>query len=227
MNVEETIKKCEIYSKQIKQYDPDPFYIDYFFTKYIDSVNEVFDLIFEEASKDFGLFILEKSTQEKFLEKAKIKNDKNAIKFSEWYLKKFNQEHENPLPNAIKKICNFKNKSKKIPEIKIMIRASERYKDDVNQEIKINLTNKKLRSKEELSIEINRQLPIFLEIINHKRKKGNEPKVDENQVTTSAFMNIEDHKDIEIAYISEIYISVLKRMVEETRKKIKELTKWE
>ena len=227
MNVEETIKKCEIYSKQIKQYDPDPFYIDYFFTKYIDSVNEVFDLIFEEASKDFGLFILEKSTQEKFLEKPKIKNDKNAIKFSEWYLKKFNQEHENPLPNAIKKICNFKNKSKKIPEIKIMIRASERYKDDVNQEIKINLTNKKLRSKEELSIEINRQLPIFLEIINHKRKKGNEPKVDENQVTTSAFMNIEDHKDIEIAYISEIYISVLKRMVEETRKKIKELTKWE
>ena len=227
MNVEETIKKCEIYSKQIKQYDPDPFYIDYFFTKYIDSVNEVFNLIFEEASKDFGLFILEKSTQEKFLEKAKIKNDKNAIKFSEWYLKKFNQEHENPLPNAIKKICNFKNKSKKIPEIKIMIRASERYKDDVNQEIKINLTNKKLRSKEELSIEINRQLPIFLEIINHKRKKGNEPKVDENQVTTSAFMNIEDHKDIEIAYISEIYISVLKRMVEETRKKIKELTKWE
>ena len=227
MNVEETIKKCEIYSKQIKQYDPDPFYIDYFFTKYIDSVNEVFDLIFEEASKDFGLFILEKSTQEKFLEKAKIKNDKNAIKFSEWYLKKFNQEHENPLPNAIKKICNFKNKSKKNTEIKIMIRASERYKDDVNQEIKINLTNKKLRSKEELSIEINRQLPIFLEIINHKRKKENEPKVDENQVTTSAFMSIEDHKDIEIAYISEIYISVLKRMIEETRKKIKELTKWE
>ena len=227
MNVEETIKKCEIYSKQIKQYDPDPFYIDYFFTKYIDSVNDVFNLIFEEASKDFGLFISEKSNQDKFLEKAKIKNDKNAIKFSEWYLKKFNQEHENPLPNAIKKICNFKNKSKKIPEIKIMIRASERYKDDVNQEIKINLTNKKLRSKEELSIEINRQLPIFLEIINHKRKKRNEPKVDENQVTTSAFMNIEDHKDIEIAYISEIYISVLKRMVEETRKKIKELTKWE
>jgi len=227
MNVEETIKKCEIYSKQIKQYDPDPFYIDYFFTKYIDSVNDVFNLIFEEASKDFGLFISEKSNQDKFLEKAKIKNDKNAIKFSEWYLKKFNQEHENPLPNAIKKICNFKNKSKKIPEIKIMIRASERYKDDVNQEIKINLTNKKLRSKEELSIEINRQLPIFLEIINHKRKKENEPKVDENQVTTSAFMSIEDHKDIEIAYISEIYISVLKRMIEETRKKIKELTKWE
>ena len=30
MNVEEEIKKCEIYSKQIKQYDPDPFYVDHF-----------------------------------------------------------------------------------------------------------------------------------------------------------------------------------------------------
>ena len=35
MNVEEEIKKCEVYLKQIKQYDPDPFYVDYFFNKYI------------------------------------------------------------------------------------------------------------------------------------------------------------------------------------------------
>ena len=33
MNVEEEIKKCEGYLKQIKQYDPDPFYVDYFFNK--------------------------------------------------------------------------------------------------------------------------------------------------------------------------------------------------
>ena len=226
MNIEETIKKCEIYSKQIKQYDPDPFYVNYFFTKYVDSVNDVFDSIFGEANRDFGLFISEKSTQEKFFVKAKAKNDENAIKFSEWYLKKFNQEHENPFPNAINKICKFKNKTKKIPEIKIMIRASDRYKDDVNQEIKIGLSNKKLRSKEELNIEIKRQLPIFLEIINHKRKKENEPKVDENQVTTSAFLDIENHKNIEIAYISEIYISVLKRIVKETREEIKKFTVW-
>ena len=30
MNIEKEIKKCEIYLKQIKQYDPDPFYINYF-----------------------------------------------------------------------------------------------------------------------------------------------------------------------------------------------------
>ncbi|MBT5200721.1 MAG: hypothetical protein HOK63_05055 [Thaumarchaeota archaeon] len=227
MNIEEAIKNCEIYSKQIKQYDPDPFYVNHFFTKYIELVNEIVNLIFEEANRDFGLFISEKSTQDKFLDKAKSKKDQNAIKFSEWYSITFDQEHKNPFPNAMKKICEFKKKLKKIPEIKIMIRASDRYKDDVNQEIKVNLTNKKLRSKEELNIEIKRQLPIFLEIINHKRKKSNEPKVDENQITTSTFMDIEDHKDIEIAYVSEIYISVLKRMIIEVRKEIKKLTTWE
>ena len=33
MNIEEEIKKCEIFLKQIKQYDPDPFYVNYFFIK--------------------------------------------------------------------------------------------------------------------------------------------------------------------------------------------------
>ena len=39
-------------------------------------------------------------------------------------------------------------------------------------------------------------------------------------------MNIEEYKDIEIVYAAEIYIQVLKRLVEESRKKIKELTTW-
>ena len=107
-----------------------------------------------------------------------------------------------------------------------MIRATERYKDDINQEIKVNLINRKLRSKEELDIEIKRQLPIFLEIINHKRNQKNEPKVNENQVSVSAFLDIETHKDVEIGYAVEIYIPVLYRLVEESRKKIKELTSW-
>ncbi|MCH7560629.1 MAG: hypothetical protein IIC67_04550, partial [Thaumarchaeota archaeon] len=89
---------------------------------------------------------------------------------------------------------------------------------------KVNLSHEKLRSKEELKIEIKRQLPIFLEIINHKRSKNNEPKVREKQVIASAFLDIEECKDIEITYAAEIYIQVMKRLVEESRKKIKELT---
>ncbi len=226
MNIEKTIKDCEIYLKQIKQYDPDPYYVNYFFNEYINSVNDTFNGIFEEGNRDFGLFISEKISQTNFDEKAKMKNDQNAIKFSEWYSLEYNQEHKNPYPNFIKKICQFKNKFKKLPKIKIMIRATDRYKDDIYQQIKVNLSHEKLRSKEELGVEIKRQLPIFLEIINHKRDKNNEPKVGENQVIASTFLDIEEYENIEIAYAAEIYIQVMRRLVEESRKKIKELTTW-
>jgi len=227
MNIEEKIKNCEIYLKQIKKYDPDLFYVNHFFSEYIDVVNNIYNGIFKEANRDFGLFILGKISHEKFDEKAKLKNDQNALKFLEWFSQKFNQEHENSYPNFMKKICKFKSKSQKIPEIKIMIRASNRCKGDFNQQIKVNLSNEKLRSKEELDIEIKRQLPIFLEIINHKRTEKNEPKVNKYQINASAFLDIEDHTDIEIVYASEIYIPVMKRLVDESREKIKELTTWQ
>ena len=171
MNIEEEIKNCEIYLKQIKRYDPDPHYVDYFLNKYIISIKRVKNQIFEEANTDFGLFISDDVTERKFYEKAKLKKDKEAIKFSEWYFLKQIEKHKDLYPNIMRKICLFNDEFKKLPEIKIMMRASNRYKDDINQQIKVNLNHKKLRSKEELNIEIKRQSSIFLEIINHKRKK--------------------------------------------------------
>jgi hypothetical protein len=223
MNVEEAITNCEITLKQIKQYDPDPYYVNYFFNEYMISINNIIKGIFEEANRDFGLFVSEKISEQKFYEKAKMKNDENAIKFSEWYSKKYIEEHKNPYPDIISQVRNFKNKFKKLPEIKIMLRASERYKDDINQEIKVNLSNQKLRSRDELDIEIKRQLPIFLQVFNHKRDEKNEPKIEENQVIASAFIDIENHEDVEVAYAAEIYIPVMERLVEESRNRIKEL----
>lgn len=225
MNIEEEVEKCEISLKQIKQYDPDPFYVGYFFNRYIGLRNNVITGIFEEADRDFGLFLSDEITEKNFYEKAKLKNDKNAIKFSEWFRSKYAEEHDNAYPNFMNDICNFRNKFKKIPDVRIMIRASNRYKDDINQEIKVPLSNEKLRSKDELEIEIKRQLPIFLEVINHKRREKNEPRVEENQVTASAFCDSENYENIEIVYAAEIYIPVMKRLVEESRKKIKELNK--
>lgn len=226
MNIEETVKNCEIYLKKIKQYEPDPFYVNYFFNEYINSVNDTLAGIFEEGNRDFGLFISKNISQKKFDEKARIKNDQNALKFSEWYSDKFNQEHERLYPGFIQEICQFKKKFEKLPKIKIMIRASDRYKDDIYQQIEVNLSHEKLNSKEELKIEIRKQLPIFLKIINNKRRKNNEPKVGEKQVIASTFLDVKKYKDIEIIYAAEIYIPVIKRIVEESRKKIKELTKW-
>lgn len=223
MNIEEAIEKCEISLKQMKQYDPDPFYIDYFFNQFILSANHIISGIFEEANRDFGLFVPSEISEEKFKEKAKMKKDEDAIKFAEWFSAKYSEEHKKSYPNQMMNIFNFRKNFGKLPEIKIMIRSSDRYKDDVHQQIIVNLNQQKLRSKEELEIEIRRQLPVFLEIINHKRGEKNEPRVDENQVTASAFLDFEKEKEIEIVYCSEIYIPVLKRLVEESRKKISEL----
>jgi len=227
MNVEEEIKKCEIYLKQIKQYDPDPFYVSYFFSKYINSINNIINGIFEEANTDFGLFVSGKITQKKFFEKATAKKDSNAIKFSKWFSSKYENEHEKSYPNLMDKIRQFKNKTQSLPQIKIMIRAADRYKNDFNQEIKINLTNGKIASREELDVEIKRQTPRFLEIINAKRKKENEPKINGKKIVPSAFLNIEESDEMEIMYASQIYMSVIRRLIEGSRDKIKELSSWE
>jgi len=226
MNIEEEIKNCGIYSKQIKQYDPDPFYVNYFFNKYINSINNIINGIFEEANIDFGLFIKEKISQKEFHEIANIKKDANALKFSEWFSIKYKKEHENPYPNSMNKICQFKNENESLPKIKIMIRAIERYKNDFNQEIKIDLRNGKIISKEQLDIEIKRQTPIFLETINAKRKEKDEPKVTNKKIISSAFVNLEKDKDVEIMYLCQIYTPVIKRLIDESRDKIKELTSW-
>ena len=107
-----------------------------------------------------------------------------------------------------------------------MIRAIDRYKNDFNQEIKIDLKNGKIISKEQLNIEIKRQTPIFLETINAKRNEENEPKVTKKKIIASAFVNIEKDCYIEIMYLCQIYTPVIKRLIDESRKKIKELTSW-
>ena len=226
MNIEEEIKKCGIYLKQIKQYDPDPFYVDYFFNKYINSINNIINGIFEEANTNFGLFITEKITQQKFNEKVNIKKDENALKFSEWFSIKYKIEHENPYPNFMNKIHQFKNKNETLPKIKIMIRAVERYKNDFNQEIKIDLKNKKIISKEQLDIEIKRQTPMFLEVINRKRNEKEEPKVTKKKIIASAFVTLEKNQNIEILDLCQVYMPVIRRLVDESRNKIKELTSW-
>ena len=220
------IKDCETHLSKIKQYDPDPYYVDYFFRKYINSIINTYKGILEKANKDFGLFISESVSSENFYEKAKEKNDENALKFAKWYSKKYLEEHEKPYPKIIGKLIQNYVNTKSL-KIKIMIRAEDRYKEDTNLEINPGLNQGKLRSKEELKIQTRRQIPIFLQRINHKRIQNYEPIVKEDQTRVSAFVEIDGHNDIEIAYVAEIYIQVMRRLVGESERKIKELTTWD
>ena len=226
MNAEEKIKECEFNLNQIKHFDPDPYYVNHFFTSFIKSVNQTYNQIFKEANDDFGLFVVGNCNKENFLQKAFIKNDQKAVEFVKWFESKIKTEHETPYPNFIKYVCYYQKKFNKLPKIKIMIRAKERFQNDINQEIKVNLANGKIRSKEELDIEIKRNMPVFLEVINQKRSSNNEPKINQKQITTSTFMQNNEHENFEIVYASEIYIPVLKRILSESREKIKENTVW-
>jgi len=221
MDCEDRIRECESILKQIIQYEPDPYYVNYFFNSYLFSINKVYFEIFREACREFGLFTSEKYTRDAFLEKANEKNDQKAVDFVSWLDKKYDKEHENVYPDFIRKCCKIQNENRKLSKIKIMIRAKEMYEDDPNQEILVGLKNEKLRSMEELQIEVKRQMPVFLEIINYKRSEKNEPKINEKQVITSTFLDIEQNGEyIGIVYASKIYISVMQRLIIDVRKKL-------
>ena len=226
MNIKLKIKDCEYNLKQINHFNPDPYYVNYFFKAYLHSVIDVYDTILEEASRDFGLFISGKCTKEKFKIKALEKDDYLALKFLSWFKENYQNEHNRTYPSSIKKIISFFKENDYLPKITIKIRANQRYKDDVFQSIQVGLTRGKIRSNEELQIEIKRQTPTFLEIINRKRKNENEPKVSENQILASSFLNMKNQEDIEIVQACEVYLPVLKRFLDESRNEIKQLTRW-
>ncbi len=107
MNIEGKIKDCEYNLKQINHFNPEPYYVNYFFKAYIKSVIDVYDGIFEEANRDFGLFISGKCTKEKFEVKSTEKNDQLALKFLSWFEENYENEHDNSYPDFIKKIICF------------------------------------------------------------------------------------------------------------------------
>ena len=226
MNIEEKIKNCEYNLKQISHFNPDPYYVDYFFKAYLQSVIDVYDEILEEANRDFGLFISGKPTKEKFEKKAIEKNDQLALRFLSWFKENYENEHNNTYPKFIRKVASFFKKYNYLPKIIIKILANQGYKEDVVQSVQVGLTNGKIRSKQELQIEIKRQTPVFLEIINQKRKSNNEPKVLENQIIASAYLEMKDYEDIEISYACEVYLPVLKRFLDESSNEIKKLVRW-
>jgi hypothetical protein len=225
MDIEGKIQECEYNLKQINHFNPDPFYVNYFFEMYIQSIIDVYDKIFEEANRDFGLFVVGKCTKEKFEKKAIEKKDNLALVFLSWFNENYENEHESSYPKFIQVVINFFKEHNHLPKITIKIQASQKYKDDIVQLIQVGLTKGKLRSKEELEIEIKRQMPAFLEIINQKRKSRNEPKVFEHQIIASTYLEMKNNKEMEISYSCEIYLPVVKRIVDESRNEIKRLIK--
>jgi hypothetical protein len=226
MNVERKINDCEYNLEQIKHFNPDPFYVKHFLIDFIQGIIDFYDGILDEANKDFGLFMSGRCTVENFESRCKEKNDEIALKFLSWFKENYQNEHNSSYPKFINNLITLINENDHFPKIFIKMLVDQRYNDDYLQEIKVRLKNGKLKSKEELQIEIERNIPIFLKIINKKRKNSNEPKVLENQVIASTFIEISNLGEFEIPYSCEIYIPVMKRILVESRKKIKNSIIW-
>jgi hypothetical protein len=224
MQIEEKIQNCEYNLKQINHFNPDPYYVNYFLKDFIKSIIDVYDGIIKEADRDFGLFISEKSSLQNFKQKAKEKNDKSALAFSTWFNENYENEHKSPYPSFVKKLITLFLEENKLPKIVVKILAKERYENDIFQEIIVSSDKGKLRP-EELEIEIKRHIPLFLQLLNQKRKSNDEPKVSEKNVIASTFLQIANFETMEIPYSCRIYVPVLKRIVKDSRYQIKQLSK--
>ena len=220
-DIEQEFENCRITIKQMKQYEPDPYYISYFLKTYVNLVEKIFSGIFEEATNDFGLYISEKINQQTFERENQTTKDEKSKKFLDWYRIQYQKIDGKSSSKFIKEITK-QSQTKKIFKIKIMIRAKQRFLDDIFQEIKVILKNGKLTSKEEIQLEIYKQAPKFLEAINVKRKKNREHTVKINQIVASTFIEV-DERNFEIIYFAEIYLKTMIKIVQDSRKKIKEL----
>lgn len=226
MSIKRRIEDCNGFLNQIKKFDPDPYYVGYFLDEFLKTVNSIHDEIFQEANRSFGLYDSGDNSEEKFEEMSIIKNDKNALEFSRWFKKASKREHERPFPSFMRQLCILKRQERQLPKLKIMLRPKERFKDDVFQEINPRLSNGRLASKDELKTEVSRQSSVYFDIINHKRRQKNEPKVGRGQIVPSIFLTSDEGQDIEIPYAVEVYMPVINRLIDEARKKIHELTTW-
>jgi len=63
-------------------------------------------------------------------------------------------------------------------------------------------------------------------MINQKRKENNEPKVSENQVLVSSFLDMENYQEVKILDACKIYLPMITKIIEDSRDKIKMLTSW-
>lgn len=192
------IQECIKYAQQIKLHDPDPYYVKYCFAKYLKSVDVAINDIFATADIDFGLFASKPVTRDSFADCIRQKYDKNrdtlASQFLQWYdIQYAGQWHSGTYPYMMRLAHHTFHITEKVPEIKIMLRAKNRYKDDPTCDMNMDglTSNGKLRSKDELSIQLNRYTPIFLDVINYKRSQRGEPRVSEKQVVASAFAIID------------------------------------
>ncbi|NIP62606.1 MAG: hypothetical protein GWN01_03095 [Nitrosopumilaceae archaeon] len=220
MDLNAIFEECKFNVEQMKYYDPDPFYVHRFLIGFLNLVDRIIEEILVEANRDFGLFLKDRITLEKFEERAKQKEETMAINFAKWFKNNYEEEHCLPYPKLINQARKFLKNHDTLPFPTIKLISKSRYDEDPSHPIPVRLKDGKIISKEDLDLSVNRYSKFFLNLINSKRINNGEPTVAKNDVIPAAFLTI-DRQEFEIAFSCQLYLSTLRDLISDSKTKIR------
>lgn len=223
MNIKDLIEDCKLSLINIEKFYPEPFYVDKFFLDFLESSRQVLQLIISDASTTFGLFIKGNISIEKFREIALAKNDKKALEFLEWFQDRISEEYQ--FPNArfmLECIKKLENKQKPI-QSKIFLTNNEITQSGICYPLDILLKNGKIANEYDYSKTLENNIPIYLEIINEKRKSKSEAKISKNDISVCVLIE-QNSEYFDVLECSRIFLSILNEIIQEARSKAKNLT---
>lgn len=230
----DAVRECLMRARQIRLHDPDPYYAGHHFEQYLRAANAAVDGIFRTAGTDFGLLpCMGKHAARDSFEaaiRARGERDASASEFLEWY----DAQDSGPWHSAVytravgaaRRMVRIRGRA---PGVRVMIGVSDGYADDPSYEVDTaGLTSRggRLRSRDELSVEVRRRLPAFLEMVNDKRRRSGEPGASAGKVVAFCFAVVrhggETHA-VGMARAADVYVQTLQRMISESEARIRVL----
>lgn len=226
MDVDESLKDCKASLLNIEKFNPEPFYVNKFFLEFLSSAINVIESVISEADRDFGLFIKGKAGFDKFREKASDKNDQNALEFIRWYESRLEKENQFPNAKFVWSCMTIFENNAMIPSSDIFLKPRDMTTGDICYPLNTKLRDGRIIDKEELRKSIEYNIPLFVQIINEKRKLNSNPRILKNNVCVCALIDF-DGRYFEVIECCKIYLTILDEIIDEAREKIRELTLFE
>ena len=230
----DAMQECRMRARQIRLHNPDPYYAGRHFEQYLRAANAAVDGIFHTAGIDFGLLPCRGTPAARDSFEAAIRGrggrDASASEFLEWFDARHSGTwHSAVYTRAVGAARRMVRAHGRAPGVRILIGVSDGYADDPSYEVDTaGLTYRgRLRSRDELSVEVRRRLPAFLDLANDTRRRSGEPAVSAKDVGAFCFAVVRheggETNTVEMAREADVYVQALQRMISESEARIRDL----
>ena len=212
-------ERCAEYVGLLRLHDPDPYYVRYLFSQYLRAADAAINEIFAGADTDFGLFARGRNgssgtvTRDSFAarirdrEKARSGSTPDALasEFLRWYDNQYESQWHHPpgsYPHAMRIARDAARPPAHAyrryppPDIRIMMMATDTHPGDPVYELDmtgLTAAGGRLKSRQALHERVRRRAPVFLEMVNHKRRRYGEPAAGAADIRASAFAVFREH----------------------------------